>query len=295
MVFDVARLGDAQTFEVTTPHLEVRVLGTVFSVTAGDDETVVRVFEGAVLVRNDGDRRIVRARHRFASTATTVEPLDPDSPLAPQAWQAATARTASADEPAEQTDRAEHATASRAADAETADARAQATDRAVGAPEHADRGSSETSRDLEPEAARAFIASGRAGRALREARARSGGEWRLVEADALRALRRWTDAAEAYERATEELDPARAAQAGYLAASIHLLELDDPERALAALDRSAADTPGSPLEERATALRARALHRLARHAEARTIARRYLDRHPQGGMSDYMHALLHPD
>ena len=122
--------------------------------------------------------------------------------------------------------------------------------------------------------------------------AKSGGEWRLLEADALRGLGRAGEAAAGYDRAAGELPPARAAQAGYLAATLRFRNLGDPSGALASLDRSRADSASAPLAERATVLRVRALLRLGRQEEARRIAARYLERFPNGGMEEWMIGLV---
>jgi len=87
----------------------------------------------------------------------------------------------------------------------------------------------------------------------------------------------------------------RAAQAGYLASFIRLRRLGDAPGALAALDATGADSAGSPLAERATALRARALDRMGRGAEARAVALRYLARYPGGGMAAWMRRLVGDD
>jgi hypothetical protein len=282
MVFDVARLGNGQAFEVETPHVEVRVLGTVFSVTAADDETIVRVFEGAVMVRDGDDRRIVRASQRLSSADGEVAPLDDASPLATFAWRAAAAR-ASAPRATAANDSTDTGGDSALAEP-TPPVPVPVTPPRITAPQEA--------RVIDPAGARAMITEGRARRALSVARDHDGGEWRHVEADALRALRRFAEAANAYDRAASQLDGARVRQAGYLAASLRLLELDDPEGALASLDRAHADAPGSPFEERAIVLRVRALRRADRTDEARLGAQRYVESYPEGGMADYMRALI---
>lgn len=113
----------------------------------------------------------------------------------------------------------------------------------------------------------------------------------MVEADALRALRRYDEAVAAYERAAGQLSGGMAAQAGYLAASTRFRQ-GDARGALSTLDGSSAMAPGSPLAERATALRVRLLHRLGRRAEARREAEGYLRDYPNGGMASWMRSLL---
>ena len=113
----------------------------------------------------------------------------------------------------------------------------------------------------------------------------------MLEADALRALRRYREAADAYDRAAAGLSDSQASQAGYLAASVRSRHLGDATGALSSLDRSGADRPGSPLAERALALRARILNQEGRTAEARDVASDYLRRFPGGGMAEWMRAL----
>jgi transmembrane sensor len=144
---------------------------------------------------------------------------------------------------------------------------------------------------------RDWAAGGRAGEAVEAARAaRARGEdvgaWRLVEADALRALGRHGEAADAYDQAAREGAGGRAALAGFLAASLRFGQLGDPAGALASLEAAHSADPGSPFAERASALRVRALDRLGRGDEARAAARDYLERFPQGGLADWMRALL---
>ena len=280
MVFDVARLASGQAFEVETPHVDVRVLGTVFSVTAADEQTIVRVFEGSVMVRDGADRRVVRASQRFSSSDHAIAALDDASPLAAFAWRAAATRAAA-------TEHEEPTVARDTAHADPADMRI--------APSEEETRSVPTSvpvASLDPARARALIAEGRAEHALSHARSREGGEWRHIEADSLRALRRFSEAADAYDRASAELDGARAQQAGYLAGSLRLLELGDPAGALASLDRARADAIGSPFEERALVLRVRALRHADRPDDARLAAARYLARYPDGGARASMHALI---
>ena len=114
----------------------------------------------------------------------------------------------------------------------------------------------------------------------------------MLEADSLRAMRRFADAAAAYDRAAGELSGGMRSQAGYRASHIRYRQLSDARGALASLDQSGADRPGSPLAERAMALRARLLNSLGRTSEARQVAARYLERYPDGGMAEWMRNLV---
>lgn len=140
--------------------------------------------------------------------------------------------------------------------------------------------------------ARRLLMRGRTDQVIAAARAHSGGSWRMMEGDALRASRRFTQAARAYDQALSELSGGQACQAGYLAAFIHFRHLGNASSGLSSLNRSRADNPSCPLAERALALRVRMLRQMGRTGEARNSARMYLERYPHGGMSEYMEALV---
>lgn len=141
---------------------------------------------------------------------------------------------------------------------------------------------------------RQMLLRGESAGALAIAQANDGGEWRMLEADSLRGLRRFEEAATAYDRAATQFQGARSSHAGYLAAYVRSRHLGDSAGALTSLDRSGADRPGSPLAERAIALRARVLHQTGRTSEARRVAATYLERYPEGGMAEWMRALVGP-
>ncbi len=103
--------------------------------------------------------------------------------------------------------------------------------------------------------------------------------WQMLRADALRGLRRWGEAAEAYDAASAVLGQARRAQASYAAARIWFDRTGDANAALDSLRSGDATAVGSPLEERARALEINLLRRLGRDHESR--AREYVERFPQ--------------
>ncbi len=268
MLFDVQPL-EGGRFTVRTPTAEVVVLGTVFTVTTGPEGTVVRVYEGRVEVRHH-DRVDHVAAGELASvtpaprpdTAAPSPPLPPD-PLAPDARRAARSR--------------------RPAPAPT--------------PEEPSTARAPRERPAPPPApsvaeVRSWIAAREGPRALAEARRHvDGGEldpWLLLEADALRALGRGDEAADAYARAAERLPSPRAEQAGFASARLRTA----PELALRALDAGRVTEPGSPLRERGLALRVDLLGRLGRSAEQRAAADAYLASYPTGSRAESMRALL---
>lgn len=132
---------------------------------------------------------------------------------------------------------------------------------------------------ITPDVLARWIAEGDAERALVEARRRG---WRLPEADALRALRRWDEALTIYERLA-----GRDGYAAFTGARVASQELGDRTRALALLERA----PASAFDERALGLRVRLLVEGGRRTEALPLAARYVARFPNGSLAEWMRAL----
>jgi hypothetical protein len=267
-LFDVAPR--TRWFEVRTPDATITVHGTVFAVNVEDEGTHVEVFEGRVEVR---DARGVRRLEQGESYATR-----------------AGLRT-----PALLTARGERAVARRAAEtpatidaplAREASTNAEPPPTAAPSHEPPPTRRAPSPRVIDLAAVRELCARGewtRALEAIADARPPRSelGEWALLEGDAQRALGHVEAAARAYERAAESLSPSRAALAGFLAATQHE-RAGQPADALGVLDRTHAAERGSPVEERALAMRARLLARVGRTHEARTAARAYLASFPSG-------------
>ncbi|UJR81428.1 FecR family protein [Sandaracinus amylolyticus] len=278
-LFDVAPLGVGGAFEVRTPHATVHVRGTVFAVSVEARGTRVEVFEGRVEVHDAHGTRALAAGESYATSAQVRVPevLASRGALAAQRRLEADAREQHEDVDRVATPRddtpvhapSEEAPAVRRARAEPAIDLAHV--RAL-----CDRG--------EFEAALSAIASARPPRAER-------GDWAMLEGDAHRALGHTVDAAGAYERAASSLTPTRAALAGFLAAA-QRERAGDLDAALAVLDRTHAAERGSPLEERALAMRASLLARLGRDEDAAITARAYLAGFPGGEARARMEALL---
>jgi len=108
--------------------------------------------------------------------------------------------------------------------------------------------------------------------------------WTQLEADALRALGRYEDAADRYDRVARRGN----GTAAFEAAQLRFQRLGDPTGALASLHSAPAP---AALEERRLGLEARLLVRLGRSADARAIAGHYLERHPEGGLARWMSEL----
>jgi hypothetical protein len=275
-LFDVVPLGKSQVFEVDTEHVQVRVLGTVFSVEVADGRTLVRVYEGRVQVggRVLGPREVwssngtppsavlaplsreaenavkVRENQRAGVPATLVSPLPTTFSVPPAALP----------EPAA------------AANVQGLPATASLTE------------------------ARAWLEAGETERALAAARRPHGSEpalpWRLLEAAALRALGRFDEAISSYEQSAAMAPSPDQEEAGYSAAALALHGLKDPARALAITDRFDLDADASPLRERASLLRVDALLALGRTRAAKVAAQRYLNREPDTATSQQMRKLL---
>jgi hypothetical protein len=280
MLFDVRPLAGGERFEVATADATVSVVGTVFAIEAGERGTTVVCFEGRVHVADRDGETVLAAGERFHGDRTggALALLEPAGELA-----AARRAEIALAPPLEAVPAV--LSADPAAGAAVADVLA-AAERIERAPVR------EVVEPADPAVVRAWIAEGRPEDALAAARAETGGAWRFVEADALRGLRRFAEAADAYDAAAASLDGAQRVQAGYLAATVRATELRDPSGALASLDAASADGPGSLLRERAMVLRATALADLGRTEEVRTIAADYLESFPEGSRAAWMRSHL---
>ncbi|MBX3273234.1 MAG: FecR domain-containing protein [Sandaracinaceae bacterium] len=299
MLFDVRRI-ERGRFHVTTPNAEVEVLGTVFSVRAAEGATTVWVYEGAVRVRGEGRARVVEAGEVAHLGAGEIG----EDALADEGREAAAARRAPGPiASAEDGDEAGPEVARReplalAPSPEAARGPRGERSREATAPEQAPEQAPEPALEAipapTPTSARALIARGGAADALAlasEALAQGRGEaWRMVEADALRALGRLEDAAEAYGRAAQALPAPRRQQAGFLEARLRAGELGDPAGALRALRAAGVAAPRSVLRERGLALEVQLLSRLGRREEAASVAAEYVRAFPDGADADAMRA-----
>ena len=265
------------SFSVATPHLEVRVTGTVFTVVVRGARTGVQVYEGEVEVEQDGlVWRLGPGGHHSNDGEAVV--IDPEHAVLEAARQEARRRL--------------HAPAAPGGAGLEAAIEA-AMDSAPAGPESNGKPS------LTLEGARALLHGGQAERALSAARAAQApatlprierGRWRLLEADSLRSLGDASTAYARYRSAALLLDDRTATRAGYKAAALALHELDNPAMALLALDEGRTDAPGSPLRERALLLRAEAAQRLGKPIG--TYAESYLREFPSSAGAARMRALL---
>ena len=147
-------------------------------------------------------------------------------------------------------------------------------------------------------AARADIAAARYAQALDKVAAAPHpltGAWLLVDADALRAIGKKRDAADALAQAAGVLDGTAQTEAAYSAAYLRWHELHDAAGALAVLTSADVDVPGSLFEERGLVLHVAILVATKRSDEARPLAQRYLDHFPHGEQRPRMLALTRQD
>ena len=147
-------------------------------------------------------------------------------------------------------------------------------------------------------AARADVTAGRYTAALAKCAAAPHpltGDWLLVDADALRAVGKKREAADALAAAVAVLDGTAQAEAGYSAAYLRFHDLHDGAGALAVLTAGYVDIPGSLFEERGLALHVQILVAAGKRAEAQPLAQRYLDRFPRGELRAQMRPLARQD
>lgn len=233
LLVDARARGEDEALRVRTPFGEVRVVGTVFSVRVDDDRTVVRVFEGRVVVQSESQAVILGAGGTVSLSvdgfARAPAPSAEERALEAAATAAVERR---ADAPAAPSVQVVEAPVEVVEPAVVEDDLAAPT---PAAPPRAGR-------VPRPAFARLWIADGQPGRALTAARraideGQHEATWRMVEADALRAMGDPGAAVVAYERAASLYGPALAARAALAAAELRLDALDDPRGATRVLDR----------------------------------------------------------
>jgi hypothetical protein len=283
VLFDVAPLGPTERFEVQTPHLVASVVGTVFALDVDDDGTRIAVYDGVVRVTYSDDGGVELTRGQTFDSRTATEATGWTSPLRDEGLAAGR----------------RHASRRRARELAEAEVVAEPTVTATVAHRTNATDDGRTEEPASLERARTWLAEGEVERALAAAvaaceRAPTHGGWQLLRADALRAQQQWAESVEAYELAAASLAPSRATSAGYLAAYVRLSELGDAPGALATLERTGALRDGSPIEERATVLRIRALIASGDRDAAEETGRRYLLRFPAGASRGWVSSLLDP-
>lgn len=291
MLFDVVRAAPVQRFEVRTPQVTVTVLGTVFAVEVAGDHTVVRVFEGRVQVSDGEGTHVLTAGEQYGASGTAIGALDAGGREAAATRQAteASERAAEVRRPDEGSERV---TSSVERITTAVDDRAVANDSPASEPPA--EGAARSTWSIAT--ARRRIAAGEGAVVLEEVRhelAASGesAALRWVEADALRATRRYDEAIAAYRRLAGENEPRRH-EAAFVAASLLFQQRHAPDAALTVIRDAGLTLPSSPLRERALALSARSLAAVGRTAELQAVAREYLASYPNQGAADWMADVL---
>lgn len=281
MLFDVARLGEGQRFEVVTPDARVSVLGTVFTVEAIDGRTVVRVYEGEVRVERAGRSVRLGVGQHFVS-----DDRHPSrDPLMAQALAAAERR------------RAAPAAALAKVTVEVAVPVIAAAPPAAEAAPPVTAAAPRVAVPTELSDARRRLREGRLQLALAAAagaidrRQEPLGQWYLLCADALVAEGRLRPAGAALESAAVYLQGSEARDAAYRAALTYSEQLHDPARALHVLRASGVLGPEKFGQARGMELWVRLLVSLERRWEASAVARRYLRTYPDSSEASAMRSV----
>lgn len=262
ILFDVAALVDGESFTVFTEEVEVRVRGTVFSVERFGAATSVHVYEGRVEVEAaSGGVHFLDANMTWASTRR--ESLFPRNDLLVAAGQEAAERRARVGLAAPESDERDEGD-------EGEPAAMEPVEQAMLAPPSTPREPRVRRGDV-----RAWLGAGEYERA-RVAASRQG--WPRLEGDALRALGRFEEAAQAYDEVGDS-------GASYDAAAIRFRQLGQAAESLATL---AYVDDASDVAERALALRVRVLLRLHRDGDAQEAAVEYRSRYPDGTAVDWV-------
>jgi len=279
MLFDVARLGQGQRFDVVTPDARVSVLGTVFTVEAVDGRTVVRVYEGHVEVAHGAQRIRLRVGEHFVSDGRRV-PIDP---LRREALAAAGRRH-----------RAPPVAPVAPVVIELA-AQPAAPPSAASIP--TPPAQSRPPLPVTVAAARGELQQGRVQRVLTataaaiDGRRPPLGQWYLVHADALLRDRKPRPAAAALESAAAYLHGEPSRDAAHRAALAYAEQLGDPARALHVLKASGVLGPDKFVHARGMELWVRLLVSLERRWEASAVARRYLRTYPHSPEAPAMRSI----
>ncbi len=279
-LFDVPPLAREESFVVHAGATEVEVRGTVFWVSHHGESVRVRVFEGRVEVRAPGILRMLDPGPAFEIESRS-ELEDLITSLDQEGERRARVRNNSL---ATLDDRSAAAIAE---EPETTQIETPTSPRPRRCESH------EPLTQVDIDTLRRWLSEGRFDEVLQalsnDSRISRDSDIALVEADAHRGAGHLAEAAARYERITSRLSPSRAAEIGYLSALLYS-QSNETDRASAVLDATHADASGSPMEERATALRCR-LDLRTDNARARTCARRYLAGFPGGFAAEEMQAM----
>ena len=295
-LFDVVPLNEDERFIVRTPHLRAVVIGTVFAASVDEHTTRLEVFEGQVRVERRGHTAMLEAGETYDSLGTHLEHWH--SVLAEEGRVAAASRRHIANENGGSAQPVDHSEP--AEEAASRESRIEQTRIEQARIEQAGARSLEPSlppASNEPApslaAARQWLIDGQIVRTRQAAHEGirqhpRDGRWRTLLADVLRASGDFVEAAAEYDRAAKLLPPSDATHAGYLAAFVRFRNLSDPAGTIRSLRAARATESGSPIEERALVLAARAHLQAGDASSARAAAARYIVRFPAGADHEWM-------
>jgi len=304
MVFDVAHVVAGQHFEVAAGDVTVVATGTVFSVAADPRGAHVHVYEGSVEVRRGGQLERLAAGGEWSAAPGIAG----DPPALSEAGHAAAEARAvhvasvvpAAPAPALRVITVPIpfpiAVPVRVSVPASVPASVSASVPVPAAVAAAEPAVAAPSADLV--AARADVTAGRYADALSKVASAPrplSGAWLLVDADALRALGKKRDAADALAAAAPLLEGTAQLEAAYSAAYLRFHDLHDGAGALAVLTAADVDIPGSLFEERGLALHVEILLAGRKRDEAQPLASRYLARFPHGELRPLMLSLTRQD
>lgn len=298
VLFSIVPLMEGQNFVVDAPGMQVRVTGTVFSVKADGDVSVVQVYEGSVEVMQDGHSHTLSAGERMHSNGLRgereSEPLaslaleivaervvlrNVPIPSPPSEVQVASAPDQS---PATSVSPEENGHKTKERLVPQAEEGAKRVDAEVEAEEGAKRAEAEAE-DLRTKMrakGRELLATGK----FDEAHALGVEQGiAILRGDALRAQGNNRGAVAAY------ID-AKSATGDYLAAELLVNKLDKPRTGGQLLVSRAVHD--SSLRERAIALQMKAAFQAGDTALSKTVAKTYLERFPNGGARGFAEKLL---
>lgn len=250
-------------FRVLAGDVEIEVVGTEFTVARRQQQTIVQVSHGVVLVRSNGTEYTLRAgdRAQFPSQVEPTKTADTIPPAAMPVPAAMTAPTRSPLSPARRIEKRDQESRGSPDIATQTGAETGATPPAESTPEPLSPPPVSPPTPVAPPTVDEY----------------------LVAADNARLAGRSSEAASLLRRALAlELDPPREAIAAFTLGRVLIDELDDPVAAASEFARVRKVAPNGLLAEDALAREVEAWAKAGRPQRARTRAELYISRYPSG-------------